>query len=83
MKLNLKTKIEIAREMYETAYDNMLDIEIQNEYLKTDVAKEINGSDKAEELRDQNKGTVKNIIEKLAFLKILIEKEEKEGQKKK
>ncbi len=77
MKLNLKTRVEIAVEMFEASHEVMIELQLQNDYLKTDIAKEVNGSDAAKDLRDQNKKTIEGHINKLAFLKGIIEKPEK------
>jgi hypothetical protein len=77
-KLNLKTKIEIANEMYEASHEMMLELEIHNEYLKTNTAKEINGSENVKELRKENSKKIESYVNKLAFLKKFIDDQEKD-----
>lgn len=68
-KITLKTHEEIAIEMYVTAHTTMIDLEIQNEYLKTATAKKARGNEKAKELRADNKKDIKVLKEKLEFVK--------------
>jgi len=82
-KTSLKSKVDIAREMYEASHEIMLELIIHNEYLKTDTAKEWNGSEEAKSLREKNARTIESHVNKLAFLTGFIEKEEKKEKKKK
>ena len=77
--MRLKSKLEIAKEMFEASHEVMLELQIQNDYLKTDTAKEVNGEDAAKDLRDQNKKTIEGHKNKLAFLKGVIEKDHKKS----
>lgn len=70
---NLKTRKEIAIEMYEASHEMMLELQLQNDYLKTETAKEVNGSDVAKDLRNQNKKKIEGYINKLSFLKGVID----------
>jgi len=76
-KLKLKTKIEIANEMYEASHEMMLELEIHNDYLKTKTAKEVNGSDSAKAVREENSKKIESYVNKLAFLNKFIDDQEK------
>ena len=77
--MKLKNKLEIVIEMFEASHEVMLELQIQNDYLKTDTAKEVNGEDAAKELREQNKKTIEGHKNKLNFLKGIIEKDHKKS----
>ena len=77
--MKLKSKLEIVKEMFEASHEVMLELQIQNDYLKTDVAKEVNGEDAAKELREQNKKTIQGHKNKLSFLKGVIDKDKKKS----